>query len=161
MKEQQKSVTISISIDQDVKKELENYASDMDLTISRLSRNLIYIALDDFKILNPIKLGKQMLPLNIDHFKRSATEYSNFSEFAQNQDEMTKPVQISVIIRQDIKEQMECYAKQLNMPLKMFATNMLYVGLKSINLLNKVGLIKLATAFRNFIRTFRDYESDS
>ncbi|BHH85763.1 hypothetical protein [Desulforhopalus sp. 52FAK] len=54
-------VTISVIVDREVKEQLEKYAKELDLSVSRLSRNLIYMALDDLKVLKKTGLVRLVM----------------------------------------------------------------------------------------------------
>lgn len=43
-------VTISVIVDRDVKELLEKYSQELDLSVSRFARNLLYLGLDEFKL---------------------------------------------------------------------------------------------------------------
>ena len=51
-------VIISVVIDKDVKEVLEKCAAEIDLSVSKFARNLIYIALDDFKLMKKVGIIK-------------------------------------------------------------------------------------------------------
>lgn len=65
-------VTISVVIDREVKELLENYAKELDLSVSKLTSNLIYSALDDLKILK--KTGLIRLPVGFRAIAESLKE---------------------------------------------------------------------------------------
>ena len=52
---------ISVVVDKDVKELLDKYAAELDISVSRFARNLIYIGLDDFKLLKKTGLLKIVL----------------------------------------------------------------------------------------------------
>lgn len=54
-------VTISVIVDREVKDQLEKYAKELDLSVSKLARNLIYMALDDLNILKKTGLVRLVL----------------------------------------------------------------------------------------------------
>jgi hypothetical protein len=54
-------VTISVIIDKEVKELLDKYSKEIDLSTSRFARNLIYIGLDDFKLLKKIGIIRTCL----------------------------------------------------------------------------------------------------
>lgn len=157
MKTKTESVKVTISIDKDVKDTLEQVARELDSTMSKIARNLIYIALDDFKELEKVKLGRKMLSTNLNSFKATVEYYTNNLDDKEIDCSEFNLVQISVVMEKDIKEILEAKAQELNMPFKMLAVNMLYVGLREVNLFRKTGVLRLALAFQSFMKTFRDY----
>jgi hypothetical protein len=161
MSKTDKSVTITISIDKDVKKSLEKFAQETDLTVSRLSRNLIYESLYHFRLLDKVNLGNQMLPIKLGHFRKSMNEYASTINQPLTINDKFDQIQISVIVNEEIKNTMDIYSKSLNMPLKMFASNMLYIGLNDFKLLNKIGIIKIAIAFEKFITAFKNFRPEN
>lgn len=44
-------MVLSVVIDKEVKEQLEKYAAELDMSVSRFAGNCIYVALDDYKIL--------------------------------------------------------------------------------------------------------------
>jgi hypothetical protein len=51
---------ISVLIDKEVKELLDVYAADLDLSVSRFARNLMYVGLDEFKLLRKVGLIQTM-----------------------------------------------------------------------------------------------------
>ena len=146
---------ISVAIDKDVKALLEKYSREIDLTLSKFARNLIYIALDDFKILKQtgvIRLAMAFRSLLETFPKFNERERKKISEEEEN------AVTISVIIDSEIKELLESYANETGLTVKMFARNLIYIALDDFELLRKVGLVRLAQAFRKFMDSFENYE---
>jgi ribosome biogenesis protein Tsr3 len=146
---------ISVAIDKDVKTLLEKYSREIDLTLSKFARNLIYIALDDFKILKQtgvIRLAMAFRSLLETFPKFKKREERKISEEEENS------VSISVIIDSEVKELLENYASETGLTLKMFARNLIYIALDDFELLRKAGLVRLACAFRKFMESFENYE---
>ena len=54
-------VTLSVIIDKEVKELLDKYAKELDLSTSRFARNLIYVGLDDFKLLKKVGIIRTIL----------------------------------------------------------------------------------------------------
>jgi antitoxin component of RelBE/YafQ-DinJ toxin-antitoxin module len=143
MAKNQKSVTITIKLDERVKILLEKSSHEMGLSLSQYARNIIYCALDDYKILKNLKLIK-LESFNIylnpkdSHLKIQDTE-------------QTKDVNISVIIREDVKHKLQEIADDLGLTLKQVARNFIYVGLYEHDIFKKLGLLRLGTSAKGFI----------
>lgn len=160
MKKQTDTVKVSISIDKDAKELIEQIGLELDLTLSKMGRNLIYVSLNEFKDLERLKLGRKLLASNLKNFKATLDYYSSDFESKEINSSDFNLVQISVVMDRDVKEVLEEKAKQLNMPFKMLAANLLYVGLREARLLRKTGLLRLANAFLSFIETFENYRNN-
>ncbi len=152
-----KTVKVSISIDKDIKHSLEEIAQELDITMSKFARNLIYLALDDFKDLEKIKLGKKMLASNLTNFKATIDYYAK----SYGDDEIDSLefdlVQISVVMDAEVKEILEKMAKEMCMPFKLLTANMLYVGLRSVKLVRKTGVLRLAYGFQKNIEAIKSF----
>lgn len=150
--------TISASIDRETKVLLEKYAGELDLTLSKFSRNLIYIALDNFKVLKGagvIKIARI--------FRDQLTKFPFYENMAQTRIRKAAEnhVTISIVIDQEIKELLEQYSEDVGLSLKIFARNLIYVGLDQFKLLEKVGLVRVAFAFAKLIEGFRDFKEEA
>jgi len=159
----QKTITITISIDQEVKLLIEKYARENDLTLSRLTKNLMYEAFRHFKLFEKVKLSDQMLVIKADNFRNSMNLYSGqISKIdSSNSNGLGEKVQISIIIERNVKELMDEYAKALDIPFKLFAANMVYIGLNDFKLLHKIGIVHIAKAFEKFIQAFEKFRSNN
>lgn len=144
-----KTSIMTISVDQDIKQSLDLIALEIDITISKLARNLIYTTLDDYKLLKLSRISKFVYA-----FRSSCSilEQTTINENVESQSE--EEVNIGVVIDNDIKDEMNIYAKQLGIPLKTFARNLIYIGLKDLKLLKKTGILKFTLAFEAFIKTY-------
>lgn len=160
MKVEKKSTTITISIDKGVKAQIEKYASELDLNLSRLTKNLMYEAFRHFQLFDKIRLSNQMLITKADNFRNLITTYSDQiqEEVGDFSSEPEGKVQVSIIIDLDVKNLMSEYATNLDIPLKQFAANMLYIGLNDFKLLNNLGIIRLAIAFEKFVQSFESFK---
>ncbi|MEW6427342.1 MAG: hypothetical protein AB1568_04835 [Thermodesulfobacteriota bacterium] len=150
-----KNTTITVAIDKDTKALLEKYAVEMDLTRSKLARNLIYIALDDFKIL------KFMGVIRAAKVFRDIMEVLHeklLGKFGTEDMEEIDNDTMSVIIDTEIKELLDRYSAQVGLPLRIFCRNLVYIGLDEFKLLRKVGAVRLAGAFRQFMESFEAFE---
>ena len=58
---------ITISLDKEVKKQLDKYARQYDIPTSRLARNMVYVGLEHFDFLH--KCGFGHITKGIDKFK--------------------------------------------------------------------------------------------
>jgi len=157
MPKKDETVTITITIDENVKLLLEKAAHEVDLTLSRYARNLIYSTIDDLRILKNLKL------INLDLFKIYLSPENvdlKDIEFKSS----SKEVNISVIIRKDIKEKLAAIADDLGLTLKQVSRNLIYVGLHEHRFLKQIGLvkvIKIAVGFREYIKGFMGAEKES
>ena len=149
------TVTITITIDENVKLLLEKSAHEVDMTLSKYARNIIYSTIDDFKILKNLKL------LNLDLFRIYLSP-----ENIDLKDLELKPsfgeVNISVIIRKDIKESLSKIANDLGLTLKQVTRNLIYVGLHEHRFLKSFGLVhamKIAIGFRGYITGFLEADA--
>ncbi len=150
---------LSVAIDAKVKAMLEDYAEMFDRPLSQLARNMIYIALDQFKLLNNVGV---IPALNIfkDQIERFVTNKKVKDYLLVIKDE--KPVTISVVIDAEVKATIEEYADYLGLPLNIFGRNLIYVGLDQFRILNALGfgkLEKLAKAFKGFIESYQKVSS--
>jgi hypothetical protein len=163
MAKEKGTIDITISIDQDVKLLIEKYAQELDLNLSRLIRNLVYEAFRHFKIFDKIKFGNQMLGIKADNFRNGMTSYASQANKAQNPsaDGLENKVQVSVIIESDTKDVMNEYAKALDIPLKLFVANMVYIGLNDFKLLHKIGIMRIANSFQKFIQAFEEFKPNN
>ena len=154
MPKKDETVTITITLDENVKLLLEKSAHEVDLTLSRYARNLIYSTIDDLKILKNLKL------INLDLF-RIYLSPENLDLKAIKLKPTSGDVNISVIIRKDIKEKLSIIANDLGLTLKQVTRNLIYVGLHEHEFLKKFGLvkvIKMAVGFREYIKGFMGAE---
>lgn len=149
-----KNVTVSVAIDKDVKVLLEKYSKDLDLTLSKFARNLIYIALDDMRFFHKTGITKLVLP-----FRSLLETIPGYKEKvdARVAKKAAESVTISVVIDTDVKELLDEIANETGLTLKTFARNLIYVALDDFKLLKKIGVIRLAVAFRDFLETFQNY----
>jgi hypothetical protein len=163
MAQEKETVTITISLDQDIKMLIEKYAQELDLNLSRLTRNLMYEAFRHFQIFDKIKLGNQMLAIKADNFRNSMTVFAkNASEKNPTIDDGSdQKVQISIVIESKTKDLMNGYAKSLDIPLKLFAANMVYIGLNDFRLLEKIGIKRLALSFEKFVEAFEKFKPNN
>jgi len=151
------SQTISVSIDKDVKVLLEKYAAEIDLPLSRFARNLIYVSLDSYSLKLLKKTGALKLVVPFRAMLESIPAYKEKidKKIAYNAE---NSVTISVAIDTDVKEELEKIADEVGLPLKTFARNLIYVTLDDFKLLHKVGVIRLAVAFRDFMDKLQSYD---
>jgi hypothetical protein len=163
MSGKQETVTITISLDQDIKLLIEKYAQELDLTLSRLARNLMYEAFRHFRLFDKIKLETQMMEIKADNFRNSMTRVANGANKAKTSSAngLENKVQISIIIDSVTKKVMNEYAKSLDIPLKLFAANMVYIGLNDFKLLKKIGIMRIATSFMKFIEAFEQFKPNN
>lgn len=143
MAKKHKSVTISVKLDERVKKLLEDSSAELGLSLSEYARNIIYCALSDLKILKNLKLlyfesfSIYLNPKN-SHLKIDDTEPAG-------------EVNISVIIREDVKNKLEKIAEGLGMTMKQVVRNFIYVGLYEHDVLRKFGFVKIGKMANGFI----------
>lgn len=150
-------VSISVAIDKDIKLLLEKYSKEVDLTLSKLARNLIYVAIDSyaFKLLSNKKIGRLVVSFRAMLGSIPAYKEKIDKKAALIAEQTTT---ISVVIDSDLKEQLEQIGNQIGLPLKLFARNLIYIALDDFKLLRNIGLIRLAVAFRDFMEKFQSYD---
>lgn len=144
---------ITVSIDEGVRDSLDKLGTKLDLSISKLARNLIYSTLDDYRL--PEKFGLSIVSQRIFAFRSQC----NALEKVQVEEgvidvEQDLTAQISVVIDSEVKEYLENLSKILGLPTKVIARNFIYIGLRDINALKKVGVFQIALAFDSFIKTY-------
>lgn len=159
MATQKATSIITVSIDEDVRISLDTIAGELDLTISKLARNLIYATLDDYQL--PEKFGLGVVSKRILAFRSQCKvlEKQTVSE-GYLDEEQEFNAQISVVIDTEVKESLEHLSKVLGIPVKMLARNFIYIGLRDFKLLKKVGIVQAAVAFDSFMRAFFKRPSD-
>lgn len=147
-------VIITVTLDSDVKTLLIKYSKEMDIPLSKLSRNLIYIALDDFKLLK--KTGIITVLKVFQDMVESYVSHEGLRKFLiVNEDK--KPTTISVVVDLDVKEILDLYSDYLGLPMNIFGRNLIYVGLDQLTILRGAGFVKLAkmiTAFKKFVSSY-------
>lgn len=151
-------VTISALIDKDTKELLEKYAGEIDLTLSKFSRNLIYTALDEFEILKGTGVVKIARVFRDQLSKIPLYENKAQARITKNEQNF---VTISIVIDQETKEILEKYSGEVGVSMKIFARNLIYVGLDMFKLLKGIGLVRLAFAFRKFIDGFEKFHKEA
>lgn len=152
---------ITITIDTDVKALLVKYSKEMDVPLSKLARNLIYIALDDFKLLKKtgfipvLKVFRDMVESYVSHegVKKFLTVIED-----------KKPTTISVVVDSSVKETLDSYSDYLGLPLNIFGRNLIYIGLDQLTILRAAGFVKLTkmvTAFKIFVSSYQKSNTDN
>lgn len=149
-----KKSTLSISIDQEIRESLVSLSASLDLTISKLARNLIYTSLDDYKLLSKVGLNR-----HIYAFRASCKNLSDCNALeGVIGEELGNSALISVVLDSEVKEIMEQYSKKLGIPMKTFARNMIYIGLKDLKLLKKIGILQISKSFDAFLNTYLNFK---
>lgn len=143
MAKTEKNVTISIKLDERVKILLEESAHELGLSLSQYARNIIYCALDDFNILNNLNLFK--LDLFSIYLNPKITHLKIMDS------DQVKEVNISVIIREDVKHKLQEISDDLGLTMKQVARNFIYVGLYEHDIFKKLGFIRLGKTAKAFI----------
>lgn len=146
-------VSLTVAIDKDVKELLEKYAKDLDLTLSKIVRNLILISLEDFNIIEKVGLFKACNTLR--KFLMSISS-SNGKVLIDGNTEDN--VNISVIMDQSTKDLVDSYSQKLDLPVKRFVRNLIYTALDDYKYLKKTGLIRIAFHFKNLIQSQKEFE---
>ena len=70
-------------------------------------------------------------------------------------------VVLSVVVDREVKEALEKIAEEMQMSVSLVAKNVLYVGLDSIQIFQKIGVLKLAKAVRTFKKNVLNIELES
>ena len=144
MPKKKETVTITITLDENVKNLLEKSATEMDLTLSRYARNIIYTTIDDLPILQNLKL------INLDIFK-IYLKPKNIDLKGLKLKESPEQVNISVVLRKDVKDKLSRIADSLGLTTKQVTRNLIYVGLHEHDFLKKLGLIQTISIAKGFI----------
>lgn len=146
---------ISVTIDKDIKELLKKHAGELDLPTSRFARNLIYIALEDFNILDQAGVLKF-----VGRFRKILETLPKYTKIVEKKvaKAEAKGVTISVVIDINTKELLEKYADEIGLTLKILARNLIYVALDDFKLLKKTGVIRLAGAFKKFLESYEDFD---
>lgn len=146
-------ITLTVAIDKDVKELLEKYGQELDLTLSKLARNLILIALNDLNLLSTVG------------FLGACFTVKNFLESLPKSNKKTKPssepedaVNISVILDKQTKELLDTYAEKFDIPVKRIARNAIYSALDDYKFLRKTGLMRIAFHFKNLVESQKKFE---
>lgn len=153
-------VIISVPIDSDIKKFLAEYAKEFDIPLSRFARNLIYVALDTFKLLKKtgiIPILKVFRDLIDRHVTNERVKNSLLVTADKN------PVTISVVIDSEVKILLDQYADYLGLPLNILARNLIYIGLDEFKILKFAGFGKLsvlAASFKDFVKSYQKKKSE-
>lgn len=154
-------VIISVPIDSDIKKLLVKYSKELDIPLSRFTRNLIYVALDSFKLLK--KTGViSVLKVFRDLIDRHVTNERIKNSLLATTDKNS--VTISVVIDSEVKILLEQYADYLGLPLNIFGRNLIYIGLDEFKLLKSAGFGKLsilAASFKDFVKSYQKKKSEN
>lgn len=157
MKKSKKTSVITVSLDSDVKADLDQMSLELDLTISKLARNLIYTTLDDYELLNVFGINK-----HIYNFRASCNSLQGIDSFEKSDAKsVDSNAQISIIIDSEVKGILERYANNLEVTLKQFARNLIYIGLNDLKLLKKTGVLRLSVAFDQFIKGYLGFKKSS
>lgn len=147
-------VTLSVAIDKEVKELLEQYGKELDLTLSKLARNLILISLNDLNLLS--KIGFLGACLSVKNFLDSLPPKSGKKVTPSNEPE--DPVSISMILDQETKELLDTFAEKFDIPVKRLARNSIYAALDDYKFLKKTGLVRIAFHFKNLVASQKKFE---
>jgi len=146
-------ITLTVAIDKDVKELLEKYGQELDLTLSKLARNLILISLNDLNLLS--KIGFLGACLTVKNFLESLPKPNkNIKPSSEPED----AVNISVIIDKQTKELLDTYAEKFDVPVKRIARNAIYSALDDYKFLRKTGLMRIAFHFKNLVESQKKFE---
>ena len=152
------NVTISVQVDQKVKEFLVQYSKELDLTLSKFARNLIYVALKNFELLKMTPIAPA-IKVFVSTVEAHVTNEKLKEFLIVNKDK--KPVTISVVIDSEAKKIMDQYAEYIDLPLNIFARNLVYVGLDYFKILEKVGLLNFSKVSRFFTEGLKGYMKDN
>lgn len=70
-------------------------------------------------------------------------------------------VVLSVVVDKEVKEALEKIAEELQMSVSLVAKNVLYIGLDSTHIFQKLGVLKLAKAVRTFKKNVLNIELEN
>lgn len=70
-------------------------------------------------------------------------------------------VVLSVVVDKEVKEALEKIAVEMQMSVSLVAKNVLYVGLDSTQIFQKLGVLKLAKAVRTFKKNVLNIELEN
>lgn len=146
-------IVLTIAVDKEVKALLEEYGQGLDLTLSKLARNLILISLNDLNLLT--KIGFIGACLSVKNFLDSRPKANqNIKPSSEPED----AVNISVIIDKETKELLDTFAEKFDIPVKRFARNAIYSALDDYKFLRKTGLMRIAFHFKNLVESQKKFE---
>lgn len=146
-------IVLTVAIDKEVKELLEKYGQELDLTLSKLSRNLILISLSDMNLLS--KIGFLGACISVKNFLDSLP---NSKKKVKPSSEPEDPVNISVILDQETKGLLDIYAENFDIPVKRLARNLIYAALDDYKFLKKTGLVRIAFHFKNLVASQKKFE---
>lgn len=146
-------IVLTVAIDKEVKELLEKYGQELDLTLSKLSRNLILISLNDMNLLS--KIGFLGACISVKNFLDSLP---NSKKKVKPSSEPEDPVNISVILDQETKGLLDIYAENFDIPVKRLARNLIYAALDDYKFLKKTGLVRIAFHFKNLVASQKKFE---
>ncbi|MCA1764842.1 MAG: DUF6290 family protein [Desulfobulbaceae bacterium] len=138
-----KNITITVKLDERIKTLLEKCSHETGLSLSQYVRNIIYSALEDYRILSDLKR------INLDLFNISTK--ADTSRIKIEEPGPSKEVNISVIIREDVKAKLEKISTDLGLTLKQVARNFIYVGLYEHDVLRKLGMVQIGKIANGFL----------
>lgn len=143
MPAKKKNVTITVKVDERVKTLLEKCARELGLSLSLYARNIIYCTLNDYNIMADLKL------LKLDHLQiYSQTDKLDLTNY---EPEITRQVNISIIIDAQVKARLAKIATDLGLTLKQVARNFIYVALYEHDLLRKLKMVQIGKIANGFM----------
>lgn len=146
-------ITLTVAIDKNVKDLLEKYGQELDLTLSKLARNLILISLNDLNLLS--KIGFLGACFSVRNFLESRPKSKKNIKLSSEPED---PVNISVILDKQTKELLDTYAEKFDIPVKRIARNAIYSALDDYKFLKKTGLMRIAFHFKNLVESQKKFE---
>jgi len=145
MEERQKQVTVTVKVDERVKTLLGKCAAEVGLSLSQYVRNIIYCKLMDYSIMPGLKL------LKLDHLKIYSQAVPGEMDLGSDVPEVSREVNISVIVGEDVKGKLLKISTDLGLTLKQVARNFIYLALYEHDLLRKLRMIRIAKIANGFM----------
>lgn len=146
-------IVLTVAIDKEVKGLLEKYGQELDLTLSKLARNLILISLNDLTLLS--KIGFLGACFSVKNFLDSRPKAK---KDIKSTNEPEDAVNISVILDKEMKTLLDSYAEKFDIPVKRLARNAIYSALDDYKFLKKTGLMRIAFHFKNLVASQKKFE---
>ena len=151
------TVKINVDIDKDVKNYLDKVSEEHGFPNSSvLIRNLLLISLYDQKIATDTGLLKLVLNTRVMLNKVPFVYIKGGHPLSNSENTVT----ITLTIKRDIKELLEKYVKELDIPLKKFTRNLIYTAFDDYKFLKKTGLMRIAYLFKKQLHDYHEFEEE-
>ena len=151
------NVKINVDIDKDIKVHLDKISKEYGLpNTAILIRNLLLISLRDQKIATDLGITKLVLSVHSLLNKIPFVDIEGGHPLSKSENTVT----ISLSIHKDVKELLDKYVDDLDIPLKKFTRNLIYTALDDLEFLKRTGLIRIACLFKRQLKDYHEFEKD-